>query len=107
MATTTKDKEIANTINQQIGQKAFYMLGAKNKAYGVDKNGMVYLGFRIRGSKKANYIKVIYDEGMDLYHMEFGKIRKYEYKVVRVETGVYFDMLNKTIEENTGLYTSL
>ena len=112
MTTTTKrnneqDRQIANTINQQIGGKSFYMLGAKNKAFGVNEKGQVYLGFGIRGSKKANYIKVIYNEGMDEYIMEFGKIRKFEYKVVNTVEGVYCDQLNEIIEENTGLYTRL
>jgi len=101
-----QDKEIAQTINSQIGGKCFFMLGAKNKAFGVE-NDRVYLGFKIRGSKKANYIKVIYNDGLDLYNIEYGKIRKFEYKVVNTVKEIYCDQLHGIIEENTGLYTSL
>lgn len=101
------ERETANEIARQIGGQTFTILGATNKTYGTDKNGMVYIGFRIKGCRKINYIKVIYDEGLDMYHIEFGKIRKYEYKVVNVVTGIYFDQIHELIEENTGLYTHL
>lgn len=105
MTTITKDeaKQTANIIRQQIGAKALYMLGAKN--FSFDAAGA--LAFRIKGSKKVNYIKITLDRGMDLYNMELGKIWGYNYKVVAEETGLYDDMLNTIIENHTGLYTSL
>jgi len=101
--TREEARETAETIRQQIGGKALYMLGAKNFSFDADGS----LSFRIRGSKKVNYIKVTLDRGMDLYNMELGKIWGYNYKVVAEETGLYFDMLCTMIEKHSGLYTSL
>jgi hypothetical protein len=93
--------QIANTIRDQIGAKALYMLGAKNPA----TNGNDFC-FRIRGSRKVNYIKITLTPA-DLYTMEFGKIHGHNYKVVETCEGVYADMMHGLIETNTGLYTSL
>lgn len=109
---------VPNTIKEQIGSKALYMLGAKNLV--GDKNS---LSFRIRGSNKANYIKITLDAN-DTYTVEFGKVRTPRaslktlhmtpeeymaagYKVVAKHSGVYDNMLHKIIEKETGLYTKL
>jgi hypothetical protein len=92
---------VADTIAQQIGRRALFMLGAKN----LINHGSA-LSFRIRGSKAANYIKITLTP-MDLYDMEFGKIRGHNYKIVATDEGVYSDMLNDIITERTGLYTQL
>ena len=104
---TSKSLEIVKTISEQLGAKTFYMLGAKHKGYGTDKKGYTYISFKISGSKKVSHIKITYNEGMDLYDMEFGKVRKNEYKIINTVEGVYNDMLNQIIESNTGLYTRL
>ena len=43
----------------------------------------------------------------DTYKMDFGRIRKLDYKVVRSVTGVYAEALRDVFTEVTGLYTSL
>jgi hypothetical protein len=91
----------ADIIRDQIGNKALYMLGAKN-LMNVG-NG---LSLRIRGSRKVNYIKITLN-GMDTYDMEFGKVHGLNYKVVATHEGIYVDMMHKLIENETGLYTSL
>jgi len=93
--------QIAETIRDQIGHKALYMLGAKN--FGTNGNDLC---FRIRGSRKVNYIKITLSPA-DLYTMEFGKIHGHDYKVVENCEHVYADGMHKLIEEHTGLYTSL
>jgi len=93
--------QIAKTIQDQLGGKALYMLGAKNLA----TNGND-LCFRIRGSKAVNYIKIILTPA-DLYTMEFGKIWGHKYTVVNTHEMVYADMMHGLIEKETGLYTSL
>lgn len=93
---------VAEIIRDQIGGKALYMLGAKNLVNHGDA-----LSFRVRGSRKVNYIKITLDAGMDLYNMEFGKIHGYNYKVKATHEGVYADMMHDLIEAETGLYTSL
>ena len=95
---------IAATIQNQIGNRALYMLGAKNL---IDHGDA--LSFRIRGSRKANYIKVTLDPS-DTYSIEFKKLgRAPAYKVTDVAdfSGVYVDSLHAIIERTTGLYTSI
>ena len=91
--------EQANVIRQQIGNGALYMIGAKSFSYTEE-----YFSFRIRGSKKVNYIRIYLNE-KDLYDIEYGKIRGMNYKKVSNITDVYFDQLRDSIEENTGLIT--
>ncbi len=100
--------EIGTNIRNQIGNQSLSMLGAKD-VYAIE-NG---LSFKVRGSKKINYIKITLNS-MDTYDMEFGLIRNSEkaeagftYKIVNTENGIYDDMLNQIIEKNTGLYTKL
>lgn len=95
------DLTVANTIKEQIGHKALYMLGAKNLL--GDSNS---LQFSIRGSKKANMIKITLNS-MDTYDMKFMKVGRSNFKVVCEHNGVYDDMLHNLIEKETGLYTSL
>jgi hypothetical protein len=96
------DLAIANTIKDQIGGKALFMIGAKNLM--GHENG---LSFRVgRNAKKVNYVKITLN-GRDLYDLEFGWIRGMKYTVKATETDYYFDMLHSAIEEHTGMYTSL
>lgn len=93
---------VADTIRNQIGAKALFMIGAKNLIAGEN-----YLSFRIgKNSKRVSYIKITLN-GLDLYDMEFINIRKYQFKTLSKVEDVYFDKLNTIIESNTGLYTSL
>jgi len=93
---------IAKTIASQIGNKAFFMIGAKNLL--AHDNA---LSFKIgRNSKSVNYVKVTLNSA-DLYDVEFGWVNKNGYKVRSTEEGIYFDMLRGAIERNTGMYTSL
>ena len=92
---------IANTIKDQIGHKALFMLGAKNL---IDHGDA--LSFRIRGSKAVNYIKITLTPA-DLYDIEFGKVWGSKYTVKSTVESYYVDMLHTAIEEATGLYTSL
>ena len=104
----TRIQEFATEIKNQIGGQALFLLGAKNLACGdIEKNGfkMPYLGFKIRGSKKANYIRVILDEGSDTYFIQFIKYNTKETVVVCECSNVYAEDLHSLIESNTGLYT--
>ena len=92
---------VANTIREQIGHRALFMLGAKNL---IDHGDA--LSFRIRGSKAVNYIKITLTPA-DLYDIEFGKVWGSKYTVKSTVESYYVDMLHTAIEEATGLYTSL
>lgn len=105
MTANTNDPMIAQTIIDQLGKGALFMLGAKNL---VDLgNG---LQFRIRGSHKANTVMIELDQGQDLYNVRILKIgRAPGYKITEVAnlSGLFADQLRSVIEQHTGLYMSL
>ena len=96
----------ANTLLQQLGGGKFIaMTGAKNLM--VDQKEKS-LHMRIgKNSKGINHVKITLMPD-DTYKMDFGRIRKLDYKVVRSVTGVYAEALRDVFTEVTGclLYTS-
>ena len=102
---STDKIEIANTIIKQLGGQRFkVMTGAKDFTTLSNVDGV---GFKIRAkaNKSINYVKVSLVD--DLYNMEFGRIRKLEYKIVDHIEGVYNDQLQEVFTQYTGLYTHL
>lgn len=101
--TQTKDPQIAKTIIAQLGNLTLTMLGAKSL---LDLgNG---LSFRIRGSRKVNYIAIELDAGTDTYTVRTAKIgRAPSFKVSNDETAtlVFVDCLHALIESTTDLCT--
>lgn len=103
--------EIANTIKDQIGCKALFLLGASQIV--ARENG---LQFAIRGSRKVNKVVVVLDPS-DTYTVEFWKMTKMTFTkkgelkggpvLVSSHENVYVDSLHTLIESETGLYTSL
>lgn len=93
--------QIAATIQSQIGNKALYMMGAKNLATGGND-----LSFRIQGSKKINHIKIALKPD-DTYSITFTKIKKFDFVTVAEFDGIYADTMHGLIEKNTGLYLSI
>jgi hypothetical protein len=100
------DLSVANTIAQQIGGRAFFMLGTKNKI--GTENSLI---FDIKGSKKANKIEIIYDRGPDSYTVNFHKATMKRMlagnTLVYSTSDIYADQLKDVIETHTGLYLSL
>ncbi len=94
------DLIVANTIRDQIGREALFMLGAQHLV--GDRNS---LSFKVRGSRKANHIKIILDAS-DTYSMEFYKIRGTSVKLVTSMNWIYADQLRSVIESVTGLYVT-
>lgn len=97
---------VAKTILEQLGGRRFsVMTGARGFAGGEN-----YLSFRIPGKGFArsgiNYVKISLNS-MDLYDMEFGRIRGDQYKVMNTVSGVYFDQLQSVFKSETGLDTHL
>ena len=93
----------AEIIIEQLGHRALYMLGAHT----FTTNGGENLAFRIKGSRKVNYINIKYDALRDLYDMEFCKLARFDHKVIEQVNSVYADNMHSIIEEVTGLYTSI
>ena len=102
--TTKTNNTVATTIRAQLGNGTLTMLGAHTL---IDHGDA--LSFKIRGSRKANYVKVILDPS-DTYTVEFVKLgRAPSFKVTEVASFsmVYADNLHQVIERVTGLYTRL
>jgi len=95
----------ANTLLQQLGGNKFIaMTGAKDLM--VDKKSKS-LHMKIgRNSKGINHVKITYMPD-DTYTMDFGRIRKMDYKVIRSIKNVYAEALQDVFTEVTGMYTSL
>ena len=110
-------------IFQQIGGNKFLaMTGSKVKYYGYDKNGYVYLMFKLTKNKsKAQFLKIQLN-GKDLYNMEFTRIKKTlnkEYsaigikiydetiETIKIYEDVHCDQLQEIFTDITGMYTRL
>ena len=94
---------IAQTILQQLGGNRFVMMtGAKNILAGDN-----YISFKImRNAKGVTHVKITLTP-LDLYHVEFIKIRGTNISTVFEFDNVYCDQLRNLFEKETGLYTSL
>ena len=99
---------IAQTILEQIGGRRFaVMTGSKN--FTDLGNGL--LMNLAKNTTSANRLEIIYDEVTDLYNMRFYR-KTFSKKTFESKTkdiakyeGVYFDMLEYIVTEETGLYT--
>jgi hypothetical protein len=95
----------AKTIADQIGRRAFIMIGAKDLLDCGDT-----LQFKVgRNSQGIGAVRVTLTPD-DTYTMTFfGALSRKTYEMpVKAEVeGVYADRLRSTIERHTGLYTSL
>jgi len=99
----TTDKTVAVEILRQLGGNRFIMMtGAKNLA--CDNNSMTAkIG---RNAKGVTHFKVELTS-MDDYIMTFYRCRLADIKELAKVEGLYFDQLQTTFTEQTGLYTYL
>lgn len=91
----------ARIIQSQIGGKALFMLGACN--FATDGND---LRFKIKGCKKINFV-IIRVNSLDLYDIEFIKIKGYDIKKVSEYSSVYAESLRTLISSETGLAVNI
>ena len=95
----------AKQIVDQIGNRAFTMMGASNLAAGND-----HLSFKVgQNAKRVTHITVTLDAS-DTYSVEFIRCNlraKEMRKVLASESNIYADQLHALIERETGLYLSL
>ena len=102
METTNRNQEIAKTIASQIGNKALYMIGAKN-LYSIERG----LQFDVMGNaKRITRVRIILNSD-DLYTMKFYRGRGVNIAEAVNFDGIYCDQLNEIIESATGLYTKM
>ena len=94
--------QASETIKQLGGNRFIAMTGAKNFAFGP-----LGIGFKIgRNCKSINYIRINLN-GLDLYDIEFIRIRKSNLKVINKLTNIYNDQLQGVFTDYTGLNTYL
>ena len=105
MSTTTAN-EVAETIRQQIGNRAFFMLGTKMIVRHPDR-----LVFSIGSGAKCNGRKVnrctVILDASDTYTVEVGNLTGVNYRTLGTMSDVYVDSLHRVIESLTGMRTSL
>lgn len=101
MQTTENTLAVANTIAQQIGHRAFLMMGTRYKM--GDANSLT---FDVRGDDTCNRIQVILDDD-DTYTLKFFRCRGIKAELVHESHAVYADGLQQCIEYRTGLALSL
>ena len=96
-------KSQAQEIMNQLGGRKFEMvMGVKSK--GIGKDGLIlHIG---RNPKRVSHIIIDLDRGRDLYNLTFGKIVKYQFKVIKKLKGIYVDQLHDMIEKYTGNLTT-
>ena len=93
----------ATVIQEQIGGKAFFMMGASAL---VDTGEG--LQFKIKGSpRKVSSVVVSLDHTTDSYTVEFWNTRGKNFDLISKETGVMVSDLHRTIERHTALRLSL
>ena len=111
------NKEIADTILQQLGGGRFVVMTGSRDFIAID-NGL-RMGLA-RNASKANRLEITLN-GADLYDMKFyrytpwrfstrgGKFTEYPEKITTVKeyNDVYFDQLQELFTNVTGLYTRL
>jgi hypothetical protein len=106
MSTLTQEEQmqIAKTILAQLGGHKFVVMTGAKHILATDHG----LRFRIgRNKTRANIVKIDLDLGKDLYMMEFGYVRKYEYFVQERFDDLYADQLGPIFEDYTGMATRL
>ena len=98
-------QEKANIILKQLGGTKFItMTGAQN--FSIVENGMSFKLPNNFAKDNINYVKIVLNN-KDLYDIEYGLIKNFEYLVVKKEYDLYNDQLQHSFTENTGLHTKL
>lgn len=97
---------VASIIQDQIGGKSLYMIGAKDFR-SLEGKGV---SFRVMRNPKGVTHVAIYLDPSDTYRIKYIKQARspsFAITVVKEESDIYADDLNRSIERNTGLATSL
>ncbi len=94
---------VAKTIAEQIGHKAFVMLGARD----LVRDGFRSLQFRIgRNPERVTHLRIVLRDD-DTYNVEAWRIRGGNAIPIHTTQAVYVENLHQVISDFTGLRTSL
>ena len=101
--------ETINNIFSLIGSpnQLKVMIGAKDFCKGMygEKYNCPGISFKFKMSKQYNFCKISLNP-LDLYDLELGKIRKFEYTNQVILDNIYFDNLRSIFSDKTGLSLS-
>lgn len=100
-----RDREVAQTIQAQLGRAFSLMVGATDFVCGND-DGLSYLAFRFKMFPKANYLKITLDSD-DTYKLSFYRVRTGVAKLFLEEETVYAEDLHERFRKITGLETRM
>ena len=96
---------IAKEILNQLGNNKFLtMTDAKNLL--AHEAGLSFKLPARFAKDNINYVKITLNS-LDLYDIEYGQVKGFEYKVKKTTDSIYNDMLVRDFETTTGLNTSL
>jgi hypothetical protein len=104
---TLQMNEIIKTMIAQFcvnPNRLVAMIGANSFVYNNETN---LISFKFKMCKVANVCRLSYMSGVDLYKMEFLKIRGIDIKEVKTFEEIYAEDLKRFFEEFTGLRISL
>ena len=101
---TTQQAE--DTIFQLCGGHTGRLIATIGAKYFTRDEEHHNVAFKFSLCRKANYCKITLNS-LDLYDVEFGKVKKFQYDVVKTCNNVYGDMLKQLFENFTGLRVSL
>lgn len=101
MSNPTDTPSVASTILQQLGGGKFKVMTGANRFYSTG-NGLV---FRIP-YPKVNAIRITLN-ALDLYDLEFSRVRGTKITLVKSISGVYAEDLQSVFTSVTGLNTHL
>lgn len=101
-------QDIATTIIEQMGGSGRLQAFVGANSFGCDeieydcfKQPAVWFKFKM--NRKMNVCRVIYEEGKDLYVLQFIKATSKGVKIVEEHTDVYAEDLIPLFENTTGL----
>ena len=94
--------KVADTIIEQVGRRAFFMMGAKR--FVAIEDG---LHFKVgRNSKQVNLVEVKLNAS-DLYDVRFMWVTVRGVTVKSEHNGVYAESLHAVLKEGTGMDTTV
>lgn len=100
------DLSVANTIRDQIGRSALFMIGANT--FVGSENSLTFKVGRNSGAGKGtvSHIRITL-EPSDTYKVESIRVRGTSVKTLDTRDDIYFDMLAEVIGNLTGMSTTM
>lgn len=96
------DTTVSKTILEQLGGRKFIVMTGATNLTGSDNALTMKIG---RNAKSVSHVRITLV--LDMYTMEFIRVRGTKITTVASHEMVYSDMLQSIFTKETGMYTSL